>query len=268
MNLELFSCPECGRQYNVSHVPSCARICCECGARPKVYKKTPHAPRALNCWNCGGSFEPHAHECSYCGSDFTIEEKRLNAVCPKCFGRMSIDAKFCMECGIAIQPNAKMAVLDHDECPRCRADMRSREVENWSLIECTACGGIWLAPGILEQICDATEKQSAVFDWLNSRPAPQYRDSPKKVIYLPCMRCDDRMMRRNFAGVSGVIIDICKNDGLWLDHAELEKIVSFVRRGGLATERALPARRQSTTNHGVATVPHVFELFHKWLSRI
>ena len=49
------------------------------------------------------------------------------------------------------------------------------------------------------------------------------------------------MTRKNFASSSGVILDVCRHHGVWLDHGEIEKVLSFVRAGGLqkSRERAL-----------------------------
>jgi Zn-finger nucleic acid-binding protein len=44
------------------------------------------------------------------------------------------------------------------------------------------------------------------------------------------------MNRKNFAKISGVIIDECKPHGIWLDGGELELIRTFIADGGL--ERA------------------------------
>ena len=51
------------------------------------------------------------------------------------------------------------------------------------------------------------------------------------------------MHRRNFASISGVMIDVCRKHGVWLDHSELERILAFVREGGL--DRARSARDSS-----------------------
>jgi Zn-finger nucleic acid-binding protein len=45
------------------------------------------------------------------------------------------------------------------------------------------------------------------------------------------------MNRINFAHSSGVILDICKKDGVWLDRGELQRVVGFVEQGGLARSR-------------------------------
>ncbi len=41
------------------------------------------------------------------------------------------------------------------------------------------------------------------------------------------------MNRKNFARISGVIIDECRSHGGWLDAGELEKIRLFIADGGL-----------------------------------
>lgn len=45
------------------------------------------------------------------------------------------------------------------------------------------------------------------------------------------------MNRSNFARSSGVIIDMCKQHGVWFDADELPKILDFINSGGLARSR-------------------------------
>lgn len=42
------------------------------------------------------------------------------------------------------------------------------------------------------------------------------------------------MNRRNYARRSGVIIDACKDHGIWFDADELPRILAWVRAGGKA----------------------------------
>ncbi len=51
------------------------------------------------------------------------------------------------------------------------------------------------------------------------------------------------MNRKNFAHISGIIIDECGSHGVWLDAGELEKIRLFIVDGGL--ERAQDKRIES-----------------------
>jgi Zn-finger nucleic acid-binding protein len=45
------------------------------------------------------------------------------------------------------------------------------------------------------------------------------------------------MNRSNFARSSGVILDVCKAHGVWLDRGELQRVIHFVESGGLTVAR-------------------------------
>ena len=49
-----------------------------------------------------------------------------------------------------------------------------------------------------------------------------------------CVRCGKLMNRKMFKKISGVVIDVCRDHGVWLDEGELAQIRSFIANGGLA----------------------------------
>jgi Zn-finger nucleic acid-binding protein len=53
------------------------------------------------------------------------------------------------------------------------------------------------------------------------------------------------MNRKNFAGVSGVILDVCKSHGTWFDQGELPRVLAFVAAGGLAHSKKREAEEQA-----------------------
>ena len=40
------------------------------------------------------------------------------------------------------------------------------------------------------------------------------------------------MNRSNYAGSSGIVLDVCRDDGVWFDRGELTAIVDFLEKGG------------------------------------
>lgn len=60
--------------------------------------------------------------------------------------------------------------------------------------------------------------------------------------YLPCPACRGMMVRRNFGRFSGVLVDVCGRDGVWLDGGELEKLEAFAAKGGLEVSADADAR--------------------------
>ena len=78
------------------------------------------------------------------------------------------------------------------------------------------------------------------------------------------------MNRVNFAHSSGVILDVCKTDGVWLDRSELQRVLGFVDAGGMTVSRArererlveeqrrLTALQDNPMGHSVTTDQVVF----------
>jgi Zn-finger nucleic acid-binding protein len=63
--------------------------------------------------------------------------------------------------------------------------------------------------------------------------------------YRPCPSCKQLMVRRNYAHASGVIIDLCREHGVWFDADELARILAWVRAGG---KEPPPPRPQTGPN--------------------
>jgi Zn-finger nucleic acid-binding protein len=195
----------------------------------------------LHCSSCGAPFPAGATICAHCSAEITLEERDLDALCGACGARMSRRARFCMRCGRAVPPQPVAPRPELAPCPRCKGTLRERQLEGGGplafVVECGSCGGLWLSPGTLDRLCADHEAAHSASAHLIRRPPPPLKIDTGKVSYLPCPECRDFMVRRNFGGSSGVIVDVCKNHGVWLDHAELEKVVDFARGGGLEAER-------------------------------
>lgn len=232
----LNACEHCGRQYDVSHLSHGAGVRCECGERFTVRVQTPHSPRALRCSGCGANVAADAKSCAYCSAEVTLEERRLTAVCPKCFARTGRDARFCMECGVAISTQALFAVAEGVGCPRCKGELHARGVAKASFVECATCGGLWFGHDDFVSVCASAEQESLA-EQFHYTPAALPTAGVNHLAYAPCVVCREFMNRRNYASASGVVIDICKHHGVWLDRGEIDKILAFIRKGGLERAR-------------------------------
>ncbi|HEX6124142.1 MAG TPA: zf-TFIIB domain-containing protein [Pyrinomonadaceae bacterium] len=184
---------------------------------------------ALNCPNCGGAVASDRTQCEFCNS-------RLKTVaCPSCLGLMFLGNRFCGHCG-AKATNIEVVANDKaGDCPRCKLKLESLVIDTIPVRECTKCGGFWSNVETFEQICADKEKQSSVLSFISSHPAEQQSQPP--INYVPCPDCKQLMNRSNFARSSGVIIDLCKQHGVWFDADELPKIIAFIDKGGLARAR-------------------------------
>ena len=187
--------------------------------------------KGLACPDCGAPVASDSTSCPYC-------KARLQTIsCPSCFGMMFLGAKFCSHCGAKTQ--AAQSTHTGEPCPRCAKPMDAHEIGGCSLEQCAACGGTWLDSETFHEICEDRDKQAAfAAPGVPEDAAPTKDPTKYQVAYLPCPRCGDLMNRVNFAGSSGIVIDVCKNHGTWLDKDDLRAVVEFIRAGGLAQARA------------------------------
>ena len=155
--------------------------------------------------------------------------------CPSCFAPMFVGSHFCPRCGA----EAKREVLEEPialDCPRCRQPMQALRLGTTEAHECAACGGLWVDPLSLQRLSDQREERAGVVSVLAAR-VPAAAVPPDVIRYIPCPRCTKLMNRKNFAGSSGVILDVCAKHGVWLDRGELERVLGFIEGGGLARAR-------------------------------
>ncbi|MGD9564292.1 MAG: zf-TFIIB domain-containing protein [Pyrinomonadaceae bacterium] len=186
-------------------------------------------PESLKCPNCGAAVSTDLPNCAFCRS-------RLKTVgCPSCLGVMFLGSKFCTHCGHTVQP-AELIDDDHPgDCPRCKRTLQTLRINSMTIRECERCGGFWSSIETFESLCADKEQQASVLGFIRSYSHPN--SDPPKVTYVPCPDCKALMNRSNFARSSGVIIDLCKQHGVWFDAGELPKIINFIDSGGLERAR-------------------------------
>lgn len=184
----------------------------------------------INCPMCGAATATDAPQCQYCGSQLAT------IACSSCFGMMYLGSRHCPRCGAAAARRDEVEVAGR-RCPRCKSEMQLVSIGESRVFECASCLGLWLGTDSFQKICIDREQQAAVLGMASladlDRATPQ-----TKVNYVPCPDCQQLMNRANFARCSGVIIDICKQHGVWFDRDELSRIVEFIRSGGLDMSRA------------------------------
>lgn len=157
-------------------------------------------------------------------------------------------ASFCSSCGVKIAPaTLAAAMLDHS-CPRCREPLSARRAGNVEFAECRQCAGLWLHESTVQDLVADREKSAApaIIQASVPRPQPTTEVAGPQTFYIPCPVCGERMHRQNFARVSGIILDWCKGHGFWFDAEELDRVLTFVRNGGMAKAREREAQDLET----------------------
>jgi Zn-finger nucleic acid-binding protein len=234
--LRLLACRSCHTQFDAEQIAA-ARFECRCGATVENLPIEAKDAAVVRCGSCGAALEPKAGSCSFCASIIVRRPDPTGPVCPECFARTPAGSRFCTACGVAFRPEALSVPARELPCPACSLPMSPRAVAGEALDECTSCQGLWIPEGRLEQLVERARKaQEATSGSRPGIPAPRVRSgnpAVQRVEYRRCPECDAQMQRRNFWRSSGIIVDVCRRHGTWLDPNELEQIAGFV----LAQER-------------------------------
>jgi Zn-finger nucleic acid-binding protein len=158
-----------------------------------------------------------------------IENMTETRKCEYCGKEINIAYMICPLCGAHLHSKEQTR---SPVCPRCKVELgiHYRDREEYDI--CPKCGGLWLDRGefrLFTREYDVYRKDDDKGEYLRE-------PSKDPLEYIPCVRCGKLMNRKNFAKISGVILDECGTHGVWLDSGELGKIRHFIADGGL--ERA------------------------------
>lgn len=164
-----------------------------------------------NCTNCSAPLPQDSIICTYCGS------------------RNDTDLK-------GVHYYTTHEVESERICPRCSIPLRTIDlnITGRFLIErCDECLGLFFDPNELEALLEATV--SNVFAINKSQLDTNRlvkRTDEQGAFYIKCPICTKIMNRVNFGTNSGVIVDRCKEHGVWLDGGELRHLFEWMKAGG------------------------------------
>lgn len=116
-----------------------------------------------------------------------------------------------------------------------------------SIAVCGECGGNFVSHSCLDHLVD---RENDRFERSLGGSEPRLDEVQRFTISMSegslerrdCPICEQRMARRNYARLSGVILDHCHLHGVYFDAGELAQILAFVRSGGLAVDKARRAK--------------------------
>ena len=116
-------------------------------------------------------------------------------------------------------------------CPRCEgaASLSTTNVGGVAIGSCPRCSGLWITAEALQSVIHQDESMAQV---QGARGQTRQGSPETKVSYIRCPSCREFMARKNYERVSGVIVDVCPDHGVWLDAGELEALRLFALSGG------------------------------------
>jgi Zn-finger nucleic acid-binding protein len=156
--------------------------------------------------------------------------------CAGCYHDNPPGSAQCAGCGheLGLEPIAEPDTL---RCRDCDEPFVAFHAGTGVLRDCRRCGGQLVDHALLRDLLERQENQGRSTPLLPRRPEAV----DVGVRYIRCPICGQHMNRKNFAGKSGVIVDICREHGTWLDRGELPRLLWFAASGGM--ERARQRQR-------------------------
>ena len=233
----LVKCLDCHRRFDASNRKIGSRFRCHCGQVLTVHQPRSHEATVVRCSSCGGPRQQQAEACVFCGADFSTHERDLFTVCPDCLARVSDRAKFCPQCSVALGGEQIVKQDSSFTCPTCGGERklshRRLGKEQASVLECDACTGFWISIDSFVQLRDRVMRQSLYAADDQARPSKQVNvQTQAGPFYRTCIHCHKRMSRRQYVRGCGIIIDVCRNHGIWFDANELQQTVQWHATGG------------------------------------
>lgn len=160
------------------------------------------------------------------------------ALCPVC-GNDVADPTVCPVCIAGRAPKHKHAEVTETphvpQCPRCSEALEDQDWEGIAIRSCPVCRGSFFPDQALEMVLNKLRATCAPGDVravLEDFKDRFTRSLPEAIRYKLCPECGGPMTRRNYGGVSGVIVDVCGDHGTWVDEAAFASLADFVSRGG------------------------------------
>jgi Zn-finger nucleic acid-binding protein len=121
-------------------------------------------------------------------------------------------------------------------CPECNIAMQTIALNldpPLHIERCEQCFGLFFDPGEVETLLE--KSVSPVFsinrELIGNINDDRYQKN-KPIKYMECPVCRNMMNRVAFGHRSGVVIDQCRDHGVWLDGGEISHLLEWKKAGG------------------------------------
>ena len=188
------------------------------------------------CSSCSAPLPSDSCRCGYCGTRNDMEFAVVN--------RFAFDR----------EPSRRL-------CPDCGIPLQTVRIDTgggiFAIERCERCFGLFFDKGEVQAFLEASV--SPAFS-VNLRELANINEERTRALepfrYRKCPDCGVMMNRVNFGAMSGVVIDQCREHGVWLDNGELVHLMEWKKAGGeLLAERKEKERRQERQRVSQTRVP-------------
>jgi hypothetical protein len=168
---------------------------------------------ALRCPGCGASIQRGWEKCKYCRVSLDFSLKGKTKICPHCFDKIPAESRFCMRCGRTVGDfGGEGTIIEDRLCPRCEIPMKTQKIGAFSALGCDRCDGLFVSVETFEMMQENNDRR--IFPVDGVRKDAKWTN---QISYVKCPVCAKTMARTNFGRTSGILVDICRDHGIWFD---------------------------------------------------
>jgi Zn-finger nucleic acid-binding protein len=220
-------CRTCGNEYVEE------KGCPVCADKATRWRNEDDDKRRL-CLSCGNEIVGGG-ACPICAAGKAPRKRARLKLCPKC-GNEVEDIHQCPICLSGRAGKRKRAAEPEGAvCAQCEHELEEQDWDGVTVLMCAECGGCFFLDNGLERTLDklreATEPRD-ISEIMADLKGRRFGTVAKAVRYRPCPVCREFMVRRNYGGVSGIMIDVCGPHGIWVTQHAFGELSEFVSLGG------------------------------------
>ena len=161
-------------------------------------------------------------KCKFCSAPLP----KQGLICNYCQTLNPLNQKLLEKLEIVTNQNSHL-------CPCCNIALENIRSKIFSLEYCSKCDGILIDEDEFEKLIEykvnpLNQLNPYYLRFIQDHP----RDNRKKSQFHNCPICNEKMNIINYKKISGVLLDMCEEHGIWLDGGELRQIIDWYEVGG------------------------------------
>jgi len=148
------------------------------------------------------------------------------------------------------------------QCPDCEVQLQTVRVDTgaglFAIERCERCYGLFFDVGEVQAFLEASVLPAFSVNLREIATINEERASFNRPIrYIKCPECGVLMNRVNYGSMSGVVVDQCKEHGMWLDNGELVHLMEWKKTGGqiLAQKQRVAQQEERDYHRPIPSYP-------------
>jgi len=183
------------------------------------------------------------------------------ALCSSCSAPLPADTSRCSYCGTrndmdfaAVGRFTAAVETSRRHCPDCAVPLQTVRVDTgaglFAIERCERCYGLFFDTGEIPAFLEASVSPAFSVNLRELAAINEERGSTRRPVrYIKCPDCGVMMNRVNYCAMSGVVVDQCKDHGIWLDNGELVQLMEWKKAGGQLLAQQKTAQQEQRTCH-------------------